>query len=152
MKLESQWLQIPHLEKRFVSHKGGDWWEMKDWYRHGDVIIKAISQKAYKEMMEAHPAKNDYVVAYGEATGHHHALQAKTGTAQVLVSADNQQTVAFSVKQDTKLTHEEHKTIELPKGYYQVEFEREYNPLEQVSQQVYDWKNVPPKSVIYVKA
>ena len=111
---------------------------MKDWYRHGDVIIKAITKREYNEIMEASPAKNDYVVAYGEATGHHHALQAKTGTAQVLVNSDNQQAVAFSVKQDTKLTHEEHNTIEIPKGYYQVEFEREYNPLEQVSEQVYD--------------
>ena len=111
---------------------------MKNWYRHGDVIIKEITQKYYKELLQENTPKNDYVVAYGEATGHHHELQAKTGTAQVLVSGNNQETVAFSVKQDTELSHEEHKTIEIPKGYYQVEFEREYNPLEQVSQQVYD--------------
>tara|TARA_Y100001949_G_scaffold68583_1_gene58139 strand:- start:200 stop:526 length:327 start_codon:yes stop_codon:yes gene_type:complete len=108
---------------------------MDKWIRHGDVIITRITAEEYENLHFPH--KSDTVIAYGEATGHHHKLQAKAGQAQVLVNK-SQETQAFSVKNDTKLVHEEHKTVTIPKGYYKVEFEKEYEPLEQIERQVYD--------------
>ena len=108
---------------------------MEKWIRHGDVIIKQITATEY-EQMDASP-KNNLTIAYGEATGHHHTLQAETGTAQVLVSATNE-AVAFKVDQKTDLIHQEHNTLQIPKGYYRVEFEKEYEPLEQTQRRVYD--------------
>jgi len=108
---------------------------MDKWIRHGDVIITRITAEEYENLHFPH--KSDTVIAYGEATGHHHKLQAQAGQAQVLVNK-SQETQAFSVKSDTKLVHEEHATVTIPKGYYKVEFEKEYEPLEQLERRVYD--------------
>ena len=108
---------------------------MDKWIRHGDVIITRITAEVYENLHLPH--KNDTVIAYGEATGHHHKLLAKAGQAQVLVNKA-QEAQAFSVNSDTKLVHEEHKTVTIPKGYYKVEFEKEYEPLTQLEQRVYD--------------
>ena len=45
---------------------------------------------------------------------------------------------AFKTEQQTKLNHQEHDTINIPKGYYTVTFEREHQPLEEAERQVYD--------------
>ena len=108
------------------------------WYRHGDVIINQISKQEYSELGSSTTQKSDLTIAYGEATGHHHTLNAKSGTAQVLVSPETQEATAFRVDQKTELTHQEHKTISIPKGYYRVEFEREHEPLSNVARRVYD--------------
>ena len=101
-------------------------------FRHGDLLIRKVSSIPKTAILSS-----TNIIAYGEATGHHHKLQAKAGQAQVLVNK-SQETQAFSVKNDTKLVHEEHKTDTIPKGYYKVEFEKEYEPLEQIERQVYD--------------
>lgn len=107
------------------------------WYRHGDVIIRPISKEEY-DGLSGLTVKKDYVLAYGEATGHHHKLKAKSGGAQVMVAPGTTEAQAFSLKEGTELVHEEHRTITIPKGYYKVEFEKEYEPLEQVQRRVYD--------------
>ena len=106
------------------------------WYRHGDVIINQISKEEYDELSGL--PKSNLTIAYGEVTGHHHTLKARSGTAQVLVSPETQEATAFRVDQKTELTHQEHKTISIPKGYYRVEFEREHEPLSNVARRVYD--------------
>ena len=106
------------------------------WYRHGDVIINQITKEEYDNLSGL--PKSNLTIAYGEVTGHHHTLKARPGTAQVLVSPETQEATAFRVDQKTELTHQEHKTISIPKGYYRVEFEKEYEPLEQTSTRVYD--------------
>ena len=107
------------------------------WYRHGYVIIKPISKEEY-DALSGLAVKKDYVLAYGEATGHHHKLKAKSGHAQVMVTPGTTEAQAFSLQEKTTLVHEEHKAIDIPKGYYKVEFEKEYEPLEQVQRRVYD--------------
>ena len=110
--------------------------ESMKWYRHGDVIINQITKEEYDNLSGL--PKGNLTIAYGEATGHHHTLNAKTGTAQVLVSQQTHEATAFRVDQKTQLVHQEHKTISIPKGYYRVEFEKEYQPLEQTETRVYD--------------
>ena len=41
-------------------------------------------------------------------------------------------------KEDLKLTHQEHNTIEIPVGKYVIEHEREYNALENIVEEVFD--------------
>lgn len=42
------------------------------------------------------------------------------------------------VKQDTILTHQEHKTVEVPEGMYELVHEREYNPFDEQVRRVLD--------------
>ncbi len=67
--------------------------------------------------------KKDNVVAYGEVTGHKHQI----ADGEVLIKDGTQYVIA---RQKTKVVHEEHKEIPLPKGVYQVRNQREYSPLE----------------------
>ncbi|SVC65477.1 uncharacterized protein METZ01_LOCUS318331 [marine metagenome] len=106
------------------------------WFRHGDVIIKPITKQAYTDMTKSEVRKVGSTIALGEVTGHHHTL--KTNKAQLLMNPKTRVVSAFKVEQGTKLEHQEHDTISIPKGYYTVTFEREHQPLEEAERQVYD--------------
>lgn len=64
------------------------------------------------------------VLAYGEATGHAHRVDA----AAALYEKDGH--VYMQVAGDACLTHEEHHTITQPDGWYEVVRQREYTPEE----------------------
>ena len=91
----------------------------KDAYRHGDVvIIKAdgIPKKSKK--------LNHLVLAEGEVTGHAHRVR---GSEVELLEFEGN--IFLSVKSDdAKVTHEEHKEIDLPVGDYEIRIQREYEP------------------------
>ncbi len=97
-------------------------------YRQGDVLIVAVESLPAKLDPVARD-KGRVVLAYGEVTGHAHAIKAK-GAALfrdpklaaifMLVSADG----------PVALEHEEHDTITLPPGNYEVRHQREYAPGE----------------------
>ncbi len=91
---------------------------MKDGYRHGDVII--INSEIPKD---ATRVKNR-PLALGEITGHSHRvtkgefeLYEKEGVVYMRV-----------VSETADLVHEEHDTIKLPQGEYEVHRQREYEP------------------------
>lgn len=115
--------------KRMIAKQDG-------WYRHGDVIIRPITEDAYKSMVSSQVKKVGSTIAYGEVTGHHHTLA--NNKAQLLMDPKTRVVTAFKTEQTTKLNHQEHDTINIPKGYYTVSFEREQQPLEQTARQVYD--------------
>ena len=106
------------------------------WFRHGDVIIKPITKLAYDNMKKTEVKKLGSTIALGEATGHHHTLA--NNKAQLLMDPKTRVVTAFRTEQQTKLNHQEHDTINIPKGYYTVTFEREHQPLEEAERQVYD--------------
>jgi hypothetical protein len=91
-------------------------------YRQGDVlvILKAIP-------ISAKPGKRDrgrIVLAYGEVTGHAHAIHSKA--VQIL---EHEGTRYIRVpKRGADLSHEEHGTIKLAPGDYEVRIQREYTP------------------------
>jgi hypothetical protein len=101
-------------------------------YRHGDLLIKQISElpKNLKEI------KTD-ILAEGEFTGHHHRLQVKERE-ELKVYTDSQGRKYFQIGDGGKITHEEHKAIEIEKGLYEVVIEREFNPFEGLINQVRD--------------
>jgi len=85
-------------------------------YRQGDLLITPVKEiKGRKQ--------KDKIVAYGEGTGHTHQV----------VDGDVYRTGKNGAKYldlpvDTKLVHDEHGPIDLPKGKYKVQQQREYKP------------------------
>lgn len=102
---------------------------MKYW-RQGDVAIIPISE--FPENLT--PVGRDQgrvVLAYGEVTGHAHAIVEADvqlfapGEASVMAERYLRVGAGGAV-----LVHEEHAPIALPPGEYEVRHQREYNPQE----------------------
>ena len=91
-------------------------------YRQGDVLVHRVASLP----ANAHPVANSddrIVLAFGEVTGHAHAISTRFATMYVA-----QGERYLDVKAGAKLVHEEHATIELPEGIYKVVQQREYVP------------------------
>jgi hypothetical protein len=96
--------------------------ETKIRYRQGDVGLALCTIPR-----EAAPGKRDgdrIVLAYGEVTGHAHAIRSRgvkilehEGTRYIRVP-----------RRGAKLEHEEHAAIRLAPGEYRVIQQREYSP------------------------
>ena len=92
-------------------------------FRQGDVLLREVSTIPDR----ATPAERDagrIVLAYGEVTGHAHAIDAPPDEAVLLTSADQARFLSLVV--DADLVHEEHDTITLPAGRYAVVLQREW--------------------------
>ena len=83
-----------------------------------------------------HIHKNKLTLLYGEITSHRHLLETN-GDIKVIKKI-NQFPVIFSITRNSILTHPEHKTIEIPKGNYEVTRQREYDPYQKAIQSVTD--------------
>jgi len=92
-------------------------------YRHGDVML---------ELIDANPEGSNRklshaTLAFGEITGHSHAIKQISNVSLY----DYGDFLCLDVHADSvSLVHEEHDTIELPKGKYKVWRQREYSPEE----------------------
>ena len=96
-------------------------------YRQGDVFIERISETPQKTI-EVSRDGGRVILAYGEATGHAHAISTE---AVILWKAAGAQASYLDVADAmAMLTHDEHATIPLPRGTYVVERQREYTPKE----------------------
>jgi hypothetical protein len=96
-------------------------------YRQGDVLI--IPVESIPARLEPVAREGGRVVlAYGEVTGHAHAIKAE-GAA--LFRDPNLVAVFMTVTGDpVALEHDEHSTIVIPPGDYRVIRQREYTPEE----------------------
>lgn len=96
--------------------------------RQGDVLIIATDRIP----AQTRPVARDHgriVLAYGEVTGHAHAITDPAAT--LLELPDTEISTRFlQVLADggVDLHHEEHATITLPPGTYEVRRQREYAP------------------------
>lgn len=95
-------------------------------YRHGDILIC----KVYSIPADA-KTRNTNIILEGEVTSHFHRLHGG-----VILEKDD--AVYLRVVEDGKVTHEEHNTIALPVGDYQIIRQREWNPYEKAIRQVQD--------------
>lgn len=89
--------------------------------RQGDVILMPIP---------AHSATGELLphltLAEGEVTGHRHRIS--QGTAEL---REQEGVMYLMVDSDTAtLTHEEHKSIQIPQGTWMVRIQRQYKPGE----------------------
>lgn len=110
-------------------------------YRHGDVLLTKIDKLPENVKLVASKSK---VILEGEVTGHAHKLDdnakilkiaeeiannATVGTAleQMQQSAKSQVIGYAVVDSPAELTHEEHKTITIPAGIFEIKRQREYD-------------------------
>lgn len=90
-------------------------------YRQGDVLLIPIST-----IPSGKTKTRKCTLALGEATGHHHTiLDGAIGYADDEISTAEYITVEKAL---AKLEHQEHATIDLPRGNYQVIIQSEYTP------------------------
>lgn len=95
-------------------------------YRHGDVPLYKIEEVEGEVLNH----EGSFVLAVGEATGHHHRIKVanvedmeirRTGAGYILV-----------LKSDGQLSHEEHGTLIIAPGMYRVgnEIEKDWFALK----------------------
>jgi hypothetical protein len=95
-------------------------------YRQGDVLIVPVdSVPGTLDPIEREDGR--IILAHGEVTGHAHAIAAESAA---LFRDPKLMAVFLNVGADgpVALAHEEHDTIQLPPGNYQVIRQREYSP------------------------
>lgn len=97
-------------------------------YRQGDVLIRRVETNALPtEATPVEPDAGRVILAYGEVTGHAHAI--KAGPSVQLLAVPGQDDRWLRIGGDgAELRHEEHATIPLPAGLYVVRIQREYSP------------------------
>lgn len=96
-------------------------------YQQGDVILIKVSEIKGKKL-------NHLILAEGELTGHNHCIT--KGEAELY---EHEGTLFLRIVSDTaELTHQEHKTIVLPKGDFEIKKVREYDHFFEETKQVRD--------------
>lgn len=95
-------------------------------YRQGDVLLRRINRiPASVKPVELDNGR--VVLAYGEVTGHAHAFGRENRV--VMFRDDGSSGVRYlEVKEPADLLHEEHSTITIPPGRYEIPPQREYSP------------------------
>ena len=97
-------------------------------FRQGDVLIVPI-EKLPKKLEAVAREGGRVILAHGEVTGHAHAIKDKRAA---LFRDPKLAAIFMHVSGDAPvaLEHDEHSTIEVPPGNYQVIRQREYSPSE----------------------
>jgi len=100
--------------------------------QQGDVLLMRVeSIPLGGELVRPH--ERGHVLAEGEATGHAHTVPAEHGTLTRIGAK-----LFLTVTAPTKITHEEHREIELEPGVWEVGRVREYDYLTQMTRTVAD--------------
>lgn len=92
-------------------------------YRQGDVLLVRVSSLPDGVKPKARD-KGRIVIAYGEATGHAHAISAPWAKCFEALNGDTYVELA----QEADLLHEEHATITVEPGVWRYVAQREYAP------------------------
>lgn len=95
-------------------------------YRQGDVLLIEVDNLPNGESQEVKRDNGKVVLAYGEVTGHSHAIAEQD--AHMVRFADGERYLL--VGEPVTVRHEEHTAIQLPPATYKVVIQREYSPEE----------------------
>lgn len=101
---------------------------MNKQYRQGDVLIVKIDSLP-EGTQQIKPDNGRTILAYGEVTGHAHAIDASVSR---LFEVSGVEDKFLVVDEATSVTHEEHSAIALEPGTYQVRIQREYDDMDEV--------------------
>jgi hypothetical protein len=93
-------------------------------FRQGDVLVAAVAGKIPSAAKKVKRDSGRIVLAYGEVTGHAHAIHSTGAT--LWESGDGAR--YLEVKRACNLVHEEHATINIPAGLFRIVRQREYTP------------------------
>jgi len=114
-------------------------------YRQGDVCIIATEDRDVSQLKPVPRDAGRIVLAYGEVTGHAHAIPSLHASLYLddstVAAPDAMQAIArlggglipdrvLKADAAVRLLHEEHAPIDLPAGSYIVRIQREYSPTE----------------------
>jgi hypothetical protein len=95
-------------------------------YRQGDILLIPI--KSSRVGASVLRENGDVVLAHGEATGHKHRIPSRHADLFERPGTPAPSERILRARALVRLLHEEHDTIELPKGTYRVIRQREYAP------------------------
>lgn len=99
--------------------------------RQGDVLLVPVTAVP-KGARKRRPGQRGHVLMEGEATGHAHTIAAQDGVA--LVTAEQAQELRMwllvTADEPVALVYEEHATLAIPPGSYEVIRQVEYSPEE----------------------
>lgn len=90
---------------------------MNNIYRHGDLFFRPVKNIEGVEVEH----RGSFVLAEGETTGHKHVITAER---MEIVQAPNGRCY-LELGSEARVSHEEHKTIVIPPGKYEVGHEQE---------------------------
>ena len=94
--------------------------------RQGDVAIIRTDRQLPSGCGAVKLENGRVILAHGEVTGHAHALE-PDGVA-LLESPEGRR--FLKVDKEAAVTHEEHATVTIPEGIWEVRRQREYSPQE----------------------
>jgi hypothetical protein len=95
-------------------------------YRQGDVLLVRVRRSIAKDAAPVARVAGRLILAYGEVTGHAHAID----SALAELFEERGGALYLRVRGPAALTHEEHAAIALPRGTFRVFLQREYAPGE----------------------
>jgi hypothetical protein len=104
------------------------------YYRHGDLSFHPL--EALPTSVEKVPARGDFVLARGEATGHAHRLVFEDRDVDIFMDVEGN--YILNVIREAQLTHQEHKPITLSPGIYLQKSEQECDVFEGQRRMVMD--------------
>lgn len=104
---------------------------MKRQYRQGDVFV---IESAIPSTAEKQPQTARIILEQGTATGHSHGIN-RTEQADLFVDGIHKY---LDVRGEAPVTHEEHSTINLPEGTYEVRRQITWSALEEMGRVVAD--------------
>ena len=97
-------------------------------YRQGDVLIIPV-ETIPSGTVPVERENGRVVLAHGEATGHHHSIVHTDVELVSKVEADElRMWMTVTAPEPVELAHQEHDTILVPPGLYEVRRQREYAP------------------------
>lgn len=94
-------------------------------YRQGDVLIVRVDAMPAATPVER-AADRDLILQEGEITGHAHRIASRYAK----LYRTEMDARFMRVTAPVALTHEEHHTVEIPPGDYQITIHAEYSPGE----------------------
>lgn len=90
-----------------------------------------IGNETFEKAHEIPRDDGRIVLAYGEVTGHAHAIASKDATLYQTHVSDSEAleigTRILSARKPVALTHEEHSQIDIPKGEWGIRIQRQYD-------------------------
>lgn len=97
-------------------------------YRQGDVLIIPVATIP-RDTKKVRRENGRVILAHGEATGHHHSIVEQDVELVTTEQAGELRAwLSITADEPVALTHQEHDTIMLPPGQYEVRRQREYTP------------------------
>lgn len=102
--------------------------------QQGDVQIERV-EEIPENVEERGPENGSFILAEGEATGHAHRIREHQDVE--LFEADSG-TLYMSVESEAELSHEEHDTVTIPEGTYEIGPTYEVSPFEKMEREVSD--------------